>query len=193
MCVAAFFILLLHRRAGAAMKISPFHMELAKKVADGKKYKEISQEIQISQSRLSVLKSNPLFQKYVRKYQNMKDDGYAQAARVLDKGAQDAATEVLRMATSLTTEPRIRLDAAKEVLDRAGMGSVGSSKKNALGGDEVSFEQILRITKKKSGTAQEDDREDDYESAFAELSQDTMIAEPLENVTPASEPPDLAA
>lgn len=182
------------------MKISPFHMELAKKVADGKKYAEISKEIQISQSRLSVLKSNPLFQKYVRKYQRMKDDGYAQAARVLDKGAESAATEVLRMATSLTTEPRIRLDAAKEVLDRAGMGSVGSAKKTPLGADEVSFEQILRITKKKSGTAQEDNREDDYESALADLSADLTSVEQLdsiENVTPgaarSSEPPDLAA
>ena len=43
------------------MRLSPWHMEVAKRVAEGKKFKELSAEIKISQSRLSVLKANPLF------------------------------------------------------------------------------------------------------------------------------------
>jgi len=154
------------------MRLSPWHCELAKRVAEGKKYPEISQEIKISQSRLSVLKANPLFMQQVRKYREIKDDVYKSALTEMEKGAVDVAKEVVSLATSKMVPAQVRLNAARELLDR-----VGSSSKVAtpLGGEnEVSFEQILRITKRgtKSTDFEQDGEEVDTQSAHLELMKD---------------------
>ena len=162
------------------MRLSPWHMEVAKRVAEGKKWKELSQEIKISQSRLSVLKANPLFQKQVRKYTEMRDDGYQKAMKEMNRGAEDVAKEVYDIATSKIVPPQVRLQAAKDLLDRVGMSN-GTGQTPAHGGqDEISFEQILKITKRRAGGPMELDDEQDYESAQRDLLSDLESVSPQE-------------
>ncbi len=156
-------------------------MEIAKKIAEGKKYKEINKEIQISQSRLSVLKSNPLFIKYVEKYRKMNDDGYAKALEELGEKAPEMGKVLVSIAENKAVSPQVRLNAANGVLDRVGMSTGGGGSSRELGQDEVSFEQILRITKKTSGVGIESPQDEgDYESAQKDLMSDLVDVTPLE-------------
>jgi len=168
------------------MRLSPWHMEVAKRVAEGKKFKELSAEIKISQSRLSVLKANPLFQKQVKKYRESLDDGYGKAVGEFNNNAKAVAAEVVKLALSKAIEPRDKLAAAREVLDRLGTSTgVGSTDRQA-GEHEVSFEQILRITKKR-GQGIEPDDEQDYAAAQKDLMVD------LENMIDVTPSPQEAA
>ena len=155
------------------MKLSPWHCELAKRVAEGKKWAEISQEVKVSQSRLSVLKANPLFMKQVGKYRQMRDDGYEKSLRVFNEKAQDVAEEVCGIALGKTVPPQVRLQAAREVLDRIGL-SQGVQTGRHEGEDEVSFEQILKITKRR-GSGVETDDEQDYAGAQEDLLKDLEV------------------
>lgn len=164
------------------MRISPWHCELAKRVAQGKKYKEISEEMQISQSRLSVLKANPLFMQQVRKYREINDDAYLGAVKKMEEGAQDAVETIKGLMSTPSVPPQVKLNAATELLDRVGAGSKAAT--SIGGGDnEVSFEQILRITKRgtQSTDFEQDSVEEDTQGAYSELMED------LKDITPPQE------
>jgi len=165
------------------MRLSPYHMELAKRVAEGKKYPEISKEIKISQSRLSVLKANPLFQRQVDKYRKIHDDGYAKSLEVFNTKAKEVAEEVCEIALGVSVPPQVKLNAAREVLDRLGL-SEGVQSKRQEGEDEISFEQILRVTKrsKTEGTTDIPDDEQDYASAQQDLNKDIIDLDPVQNI-----------
>lgn len=156
------------------MKLSPWHCELAKRVAEGKKYGEISQEIKISQSRLSVLKANPLFQKQVEKYRKINDDGYEKSLNVFNTKAKEIAEEVCDIALGKSVPPQVKLQAAREVLDRLGFGH-GARTDRREGEEEISFEQILKITKRKGmGVEDSIDSEIDSGAAMKDLDSDLL-------------------
>jgi hypothetical protein len=173
------------------MRLSPWHCEIAKRVAEGKKFKEISQEIQISQSRLSVLKANSLFMQQVKKYREIKDDAYMSAMKEMEKGAVDAARTIHDLTQTPSVPPQVKLNAATELLDRVGMGSKAATSKN-VGRDEVSFEQILRITKR--GTSSTDFEQDSIEEDTSEAHKELMTDfEQVIDVSPQDVSPQEAA
>lgn len=165
------------------MRLSPWHMELAKRVAKGQPNRDIMKDIQVSGSRLSVLKANPLFQRQVEKYRRIEADAYQQALDVYAKRSADVAAGVVDIATNTLVEPDKRLRAAQDVLDRLGQASGASTKQSD--GDEITFEQILRVTKRQRGELPSDteadsaDPEFDYEAAVKELRGDIIDTEPL--------------
>lgn len=187
------------------MKISPWHCEVAKRVAEGKKYKEISKEIQISQSRLSVLKANPLFCRYVDKYRKEKDDAWKKALGKIEENAEDIAKELVDIATGKSKThvtdkdgnevevrenvgAQTRLTAIKEALDRVGM-SKGQAP-TGVPGQEMTFEQILRITKRSAGQGEEEsEAEVDEGSALNELEMDLQEDGTWENQAQMQDPP----
>lgn len=132
------------------MRLSPFHMELAKRIAKGQPNREIMKDIKVSGSRLSVLKVNPLFAKAVEEYRRQEADKYTKAIEVFAGSAESVAKEVVNLATSALTPHSVRLQAGEIVLDRLAM-SEGHSKNGRTSEDqEVMFEQILRVTRRGS-------------------------------------------
>jgi hypothetical protein len=166
------------------MRLSPWHLELAKRVAQGQPNRDIMKDIQVSGSRLSVLKANPLFQRQVDKYRQQEQDAYMQALRVYEEAAKDVAQGVVEIAKSSLIEPDKRLKAAQDVLDRLGQVSGVSTKSSD--GDEVTFEQILRVTKRQRGEAQDDLDNDqtgfDYDAAVKQLRDDLIDVTPQQEI-----------
>jgi hypothetical protein len=156
------------------MKISPWHMELAKRVAQGIPNRDIMKEIKVSGSRLSVLKANPLFVRQVEKYRKLEADKYQKAVGVFADKAEDVAKEIVRMVESPLTPHKTKLDAGLAVLDRVAQSE--GVQAGSQDGEEIVFEQMLRVTKKGLGLDRSSSNSDqdgsDYGKAFEELQED---------------------
>ena len=167
------------------MRLSPFHIELAKRVASGMPNRDIMKEIKVSPSRLSVLKANPLFAQQVSKFALIENDKYQKAVDVFAANSEVIAKEMVQIATSPLTPPQVRLNAGVEVLDRLAQseGVVAGSGEN----EEIVFEQLLRVTKKGLGLSREDSLSDsgpvDSKAALLELEEDFSIEPDWEEVS----------
>lgn len=139
------------------MRLSPWHMELAKRIAQGQTNRDIMREIKVSGSRLSVLKANPLFAQQVTKYRQQEDEKYSKAMKVFGDKAEEVAKEVVRLAESSLTPARVKLDAGLAILDKV---AESEGHTGAREDEEVVFEHLLRVTKKGLGLLQGVDTSD---------------------------------
>ena len=161
------------------MRLSPWHLELAKRVAQGQPNREIMKEINVSGSRLSVLKANPLFAQQVSRFSQMESDKYKKALEVFGSKAEEVAKEMTELATSPLVPPQVRLNAGTEILDRLaqaeGVGKAGGET------DEIVFEQMLRVTKKGLGMHREfssaDEEPINSSESYKELEEDLQTQE----------------
>lgn len=169
------------------MRLSPFHIQLAKEFATGKKNSEILQNYQISPSRLSVIKTNPLFKQEIERQRKIIEDRYGKAVQLLEQEAEGVAKELVEIVKDKAVSADVRSKTAENILNRVSQHS--STPTKALG-NELVFEQLLRVTKRAGGDLQEQDSSElsfDPEAAYKELMEDlvTTTQEPdVINVTP---------
>jgi len=155
------------------MRLSGWHTEICKLIGEGLPNREIKKQIQISDSRLSVLRANPLIQQQVEKYKRLHEDKYKKALDVFADNAADIAQEIVTMVKNPVMQGQTRLAAAKEVLDRASMTSDISEKKSS--GETLTFEQLLRVTKTTHGDESGEEMKNfDAKEAFEDLTSDLM-------------------
>ena len=156
------------------MKISPWHCQIAKLIAQGKPNRDVMKEIQISPSRLSVLKANPVFVRQVDKYKKIEADKYQKVVGVFGNAAEDVAKELVRMVESPLTPHKTKLDTGLAILDRVAQSEGVQAGSND--GEEIVFEQMLRVTKKSMGLdrsySDSDSDAVDMGKAEAELEED---------------------
>lgn len=149
------------------MKLSFWHCELAKRIAQGQTNRDIMKDIQVSGSRLSVLKANPVFAKQIEKYRRQEEDKYNKAIKVFENEAEGVAQEIVKIAKD-PVHSKTKLDAGLAVLDKLGqVRGVGEGQ-----GEELVFEQMLRVTKTTLGEVDKQDEPVDEKSAFKELAED---------------------
>ena len=158
------------------MRLSPWHMELAKRIAQGQTNRDIMKDIQVSGSRLSVLKANPLFAQQVTKYRQLEDEKYSKAMKVFGDKAEDIAKVVVGLAESHLTADRVKLDASMAILEKVAQ-SEGQT--GAREDEEVVFEHLLRVTKKGLGLFKGADETDSLQllDASKDLQEDFIDAE----------------
>ena len=167
------------------MRLSPFHVQLAKEFALGKKNAELLTHYQISPSRLSVIKANPLFKQEIERQRRILDDKYGKAVEVLEVAAEKIAKELVSIVEDKAISAEVRSRTAENILNRVAMktGNVTPSQ-----GNELVFEQLLRVTKRASGDTNDGkELSFDPEQAYKELMEDltTTTDEPdVINVTP---------
>jgi hypothetical protein len=169
------------------MRLSPFHIQLAKEFALGKANKDILADYNISDSRLSVIKANPLFKREIDKQKTLNEDKYTKALEVLEDAATDVAKELVSIVKNPAAGAEVRSRTAENILNRVAQRSQNPA---AQTGNELVFEQLLRVTKRTSGQQQDDaELSFDPEEAYKDLLQDLTIPtddEILTNVTPES-------
>jgi len=163
------------------MRLSPWHCELAKLVAQGKPNREIMRIIKVSGNRLSVLKANPIFAQKITEYQRIEDDKYKKAVDVFSLNAEKVAQQMVRDATNLVVPPATRHVAQKDILDRVAEseGAVRGRKDE----DTVVFEQLLRVTKRTSGKEFDSSETDDIRDltqAYEQLNEDFELDTTIE-------------
>jgi len=130
------------------MKLKPFHLDIAKRVASGQKNREILEVVKISASRLSILKGKPEFQSEVARYMEMQEKAYARAIEVFGDAAEDVARELVALVTDPETPEKVRLEAAEAILDRLAQAEMLGEINSNYEGEEVTFEQVLKMTKR---------------------------------------------
>lgn len=160
------------------MRLSAFHMELAKRVSDGKSNKDILEEFDISPGRLSVIKSNPLFKNEVGRLTKQKDDAYNKAIKVYEANVEIVANAVVEVIKNPLTTGDVKVRAAETVLNRLAQKS---GVVNPQQGQELVFEQLLRVTKRTNGLTgtEGDDLPYDGEAAYNDLMEDLKPVEQL--------------
>jgi hypothetical protein len=159
------------------LRLSPWHMEIAKLFGEGKSNREIREVIQISDSRLSVLKHNPVFAREIEKWRKKHEEKYAKAMEVIAQNAEKVAQEMVNVATGINTPFSVKAQVGNQLLDRLSQWE-GSDSRGANVGEEVTFEQLLRVTKKSNGSGSTDII--DEKSSYDELLQDIKPVEMCE-------------
>ena len=152
------------------MRLSFWHMELAKRVAKGQTNKEIMAEVQVSGSRLSVLKANPLFRKEVDKWRKIEEDKYNKAIEVFADEAESVAREIVKVAKG-QVHSKTKLDAGLAVLEKLGQAKGKSSGVE----EELVFEQMLKVTKRGMGLGNQTEESQepiDVSASMKELEED---------------------
>lgn len=172
------------------MRLSPFHIQLAKEFATGKKNSDILQCYQISPSRLSVIKTNPLFKQEIERQRKIIDDRYGKAVHLMEQEAEQVAKELVDIVKDKAVSADVRSKTAENILNRVSQHSATPTQGM---GNELVFEQLLRVTKRASGDSSDNDQElaFDPEEAYKELAEDlvTLPEGPdVRNVTPNKTP-----
>jgi hypothetical protein len=153
------------------MRLSPQHKHLASLMAQGLPNREIKKLVEISDSRLSVLRRNPLIVREVERLCKLEDSKYSKALDEFGKGAQKVAQKLVKMATEdITVSDKVRKEVGFGILsllgESEGFGTAGGGKQVV----EESFEQTLRLTRSRSG--QEGLDEETLQQAYVELADD---------------------
>ena len=153
------------------MRLSPFHKQIAKLMAQGLPNREIKKQVKICDSRLSVLRSNKLMQREIEHYRALEESKYAGAIEVFKQGAEKVAEKLVNMVVNdPNTKDVLRLKTAESILDRLAAAEgmdAGNNGQQKGSEQEVVFEQLLRVSQRASST------EDAQESAFLELEEDS--------------------
>lgn len=163
------------------LKLTYFHMEIARLIGEGLPNREIKKYVQISDSRLSILRANPLIRRAAERYRQMNEDKYRKALETFANGAQATAQTVVDMVKNPLVDSKVKLEAAAMIMEHASYLSPESQKRNGGGtGGEVVFEQLLRVTKRGIGQYADDQpMEFDPAQAQNQLGADLVEAERL--------------
>lgn len=162
------------------MRLSPFHIQLAKEFAEGKKNSEILQNFTISASRLSVIKANPLFKQEIERQRKILDDRYGKAVKIMEDAAEKVAKALVDIVSDSAVSADVRTKTGENILNRIAQHSATPT----TSGNAVVFEQLLRVTKRSSGDSDTDDADLAYdpEAAYKEL---------MSDLAPTNEEPDV--
>ena len=172
------------------LKLGFFHMEIARLIGEGLPNREIKKHITISDSRLSVLRANPLIRRAAERYRQMNEDKYRKALETFADGAQKTAEAVVDMMQNALVSPQTKLAAATMILEHASYLSPEGKTQAGSGGTEVVFEQMLRVTKRGAGQYTDDAQvQYDPQAIQAELGADCIDAELVSDADIEEPPP----
>lgn len=121
--------------------IRPYHREIARRLVLGQKQSEISRDLGMSVSRMSIIINSPLFKLELKRLETMRDNGVGEVTQQLRELSPVALETVERIMYSARSD-RLRLDAAETILDRGGFGAINKS----LIKSEVSVTQTQGMT-----------------------------------------------
>lgn len=102
--------------------IRPYHREIARRLVLGQRQAQIAQDLGISQTRLSIIVNSPLFQRELKRLEELRDSGVGDVFKTLQDIAPVALETVERLMYQSKSE-KIKLEAAQAILDRAGFGT----------------------------------------------------------------------
>jgi hypothetical protein len=135
----------------STMQLTPFHQNIARRFASGERNRDILKDVDISESRLSILKHKPEFHAEVERYRDMNERAYERALAVLGDAAADVAQALVDLVKDPQTPEKVRLEAAEAILDRLEKAQMPDGIVEAQGHGDMTFEQLLRITKRSMG------------------------------------------
>jgi len=153
----------------SGFRLSPWHIEIARRIAAGKSNREIRREIQISESRLSVIKANPLFKRQVEKFKAEAESKWKRTLDKLEDRLEKAGDELVQIATT-GAGSRTQLEALRMWFEMVGRRGGEAMKED----EEESFEVLLRATRRGKSSPENAGSGFDYELAAAELAQDEL-------------------
>lgn len=127
------------------MRISGFHLEVAKLVADGLRPQDIRRKLRISSSRISILKANPVFQQHVQRIKHENRMAYKQAVEVFSGEAAAMARTIVDVAKNPLVGSGTRIHAATVALEKLQEHEEAESGPRST--EHLTFEAMLRVTK----------------------------------------------
>jgi len=144
------------------MQLTPFHLNIAKRFAAGERNRDILKDVQISESRLSILKGKPEFKAAVDRYRGMQEQAYARALEVFGEAAGRVAQAMVRIVIDPEASEKVRLEAGEAILDRLAQAEMPEGIIGKQNEDEMTFEQILRITKRSKDALYEEHKDNSW-------------------------------
>ena len=116
--------------------IKPLHREIARRLVVGQRLSRISNEIDISDTRLSIIVNSPLFKLELKRLEDARDAGVVEVNVSLQDVAPIALEQVEKTMYEAKSET-LRFKAAESILDRAGYGAIKKGSVQFGGGIEV--------------------------------------------------------
>jgi hypothetical protein len=101
--------------------IRPRHREIARLLACGATQTQLCERFGYTAGRLSIIVNSPLMKLEIDKYEKMRDGGVAEVFEELERIAPVALENIEKVMLNSESE-RLRFEASKDLLDRAGVG-----------------------------------------------------------------------
>lgn len=105
--------------------IRPRHNEIARRLVCGQKQIDIARQMGLDDGRLSIIVNSPLFKVVLAKLSKLRDEQAVDIQEELRELAPIALDGVVKTAMTSPSE-KLRLDANKDILDRAGVIKKGA-------------------------------------------------------------------
>lgn len=174
------------------MRISGFHLEVAKLVADGLRPQDIRRKLRISSSRISVLKANPVFQEHVRRIKHENRMAYKQAVEVFSNEAADMAKTIVEVAKNPLIGSGTRIHAATVALEK--LQEHEELEAGPKSRSTMTYEAMLKVTRtttaisdRASAGTSEYTLDDEQSTLLEPLEAEFSVEEPEEDVPDASD------
>lgn len=174
------------------MRISGFHLEVAKLVADGLRPQDIRRKLRISSSRISVLKANPVFQEHVRRIKHENRMAYKQAVEVFSNEAADMAKTIVEVAKNPLVGSGTRIHAATVALEK--LQEHEELEAGPKSRSTMTYEAMLKVTRtttaisdRASAGTSEYTLDDEQSTLLEPLEAEFSVEEPEEDVPDASD------
>ena len=165
------------------MRISGFHLEVAKLVADGLRPQDIRRKLRISSSRISVLKANPVFQEHVRRIKHENRMAYKQAVEVFSNEAADMAKTIVEVAKNPLVGSGTRIHAATVALEK--LQEHEELEAGPKSRSTMTYEAMLKVTRTTTAIS---DRASAGTSEYTLDDEQSTLLEPLEAEFSVEEP-----
>jgi hypothetical protein len=163
------------------MRLSPFHKQLAKMIAQGLPNRDILTQVKISPSRLSVLKRNPLMIREIARQSEIEESKYRKALDVFGAQAERVARKLVKMVTEdISVDSKVKSELGLRILTTLGQaeGVTVDGGAPTRGQSEESFEVMLRSTHRFAGGGGGGElAEEQLHQAFIELEEENDLRE----------------
>jgi hypothetical protein len=103
--------------------VRPRHREIARRLVLGETQSQIARSLNMSEGRMTLIVNSPLFKLEIAKMEKDRTDAVVDVANQIVLACPEALDQVERIMYTANSE-KVRLDAAKDLLDRGGFGAV---------------------------------------------------------------------
>jgi len=129
--------------------VTPYHRELARRIVLGATRVSLCEEFNITPTRLSIITESPLFKRELMRLEEMRDQGVADVTQTL-RDISPLAVDILERTMYKTKSDSLKVNIAKDILDRAGHGAITKAvvdvvSRKAVGYEDLSLEEKRRL------------------------------------------------
>jgi len=168
--------------------VKPYHRELARMITLGSSQAELCAAFHITPSTLSLICRSPLFLLELERLGQIRDAGVADVTKTF-KEVSPIAADILERTMYQTKSERLKVDIAKDILDRAGHGAINKQMVDVRSRSESGYADLTPEERRRLATQRIQRMMDETQEKEEELKRVEAITVEFEEVASSPDEP----